>query len=426
MGLKSSPGKTQKKSNPKHVRWQAACNVNGVMSHIRSSLWSGIRRISIWALLVLLAAGLPWCASAGVSATLSWNASPDTNVTGYTICYGTSSHQYTNTISVGNVTNVVIPGLQGNTTYFFAAKAHDAAGNQSDFSNEAAFAGLTAAPDTSLRLKALPDDGAADPLLFSLDANAPAGATINPTNGIVSWTPGRSYASTTNSINVLVTDTVNPALSISETLVITISDYLEFRLGATALAAGQSNRLPLAVASSSSLTNMQITLNWPGGKLLNPTLTFLPPVISGSLQNQNNQLVIQLQTDPNQPLTGTNQVAQLDFQAAAGQTSTIFSLPVVAGSGNTSGGTAYANVLAQPGEVVVVGADPLLRPQADAGHGRALSLYANPGTYQLLYTTSLAAPVTWTPLMTYQQTNVAQTVSLDSSEPVIFYRLQQL
>jgi hypothetical protein len=35
-------------------------------------------------------------------------------------------------------------------------------------------------------------------------------------------------------------------------------------------------------------------------------------------------------------------------------------------------------------------------------------------------------PVTWTPLTTYEQTTVAQTVSLDSSEPVIFYRLQQL
>ena len=29
-------------------------------------------------------------------------------------------------------------------------------------------------------------------------------------------------------------------------------------------------------------------------------------------------------------------------------------------------------------------------------------------------------------MMTYQQTNVTQTVSLDSAEPVVFYRLRQL
>ena len=420
------PAKFKKNSAKNPVRWQAACNGNDVMSQIRPSLRSGIRRISNWCLLGLLVVGLPWSAGASVSATLSWNASPDANVTGYTIYYGTASRQYTNTLSVGNMTNVVIPGLQARTTYFFAAKAHDAAGNQSDFSNEAAFAGLTATPDAGLRVKAMPDNATGDPLLFSFDGAAPAGATINPTNGIVSWTPGRAYASTTNSINILATDTVNPALSISETVVISVSDYLEFRVGATAVAAGQANSLPLAVASSSSLTNVQITLDWPGGKLLNPTLTFLPPVVSGSLQNQNNQLVLQLQTAPNQPLTGTNQVAQVNFQAAPGQASTIFSLPVAAAAGDTADGATYANVLAQPGEVVVVGADPLLRPLAEASHGRTLSLYANPGTYQLLYTTSLAAPVTWTPLMTYQQTNVAQTVSLDASEPVIFYRLQQL
>ena len=83
-------------------------------------------------------------------------------------------------------------------------------------------------------------------------------------------------------------------------------------------------------------------------------------------------------------------------------------------------------MLALSGEVVLVGADPLLRPQADASHGRVLSLFAPVGTYELQYATSLVPPAVWTPLMTYQQTNVVQTVSLDSAQPVIFYRLRQL
>ncbi len=375
----------------------------------------------------LLATGLPLSGAASVSANLTWIASPDPAVTGYNVYYGSASHQYTNVVSVGNSTNVVISGLLENTPYFFAAKAYDSAGNQSDFSNEAALAGFAATPDGSLRLNTLPQNFTGDPLTFSLDASAPPGATINPTNGIVSWTPGRAYASTTNYLNVIVTDTVNPALSISETLVITVGDYLEFRLGAAAVPTGQANSLPLTVASSSSVTNLQITLAWPGTSLMNPTLTFAPPIVSGSLQNQNNQIVIQLQTAADQPLTGTNQVAQVNFQSAPGQPSTIFSIPATAATGNTADGSAYANVVVEAGEVAVVGASPLLRPQANAGQGRSLTLFANPGAnYQLQSTTSLIPPVTWTPLMNYQPTNASQTVSLDSTEPVIFYRLQQL
>ncbi len=373
----------------------------------------------------LLAAGLPLSATAEVSASLTWNASPDANVTGYNIYFGSASHQYTNTVSVGNVTNTLVSGLLENTPYFFAAKSVNDDGVESDFSNEAAFAGFNTSPDNGLRLKTIPNNLTGNPLLFSLDDSAPAGATINPTNGTIYWTPGRDYASTTNYFNVLVTDTVNPALSINETLLIMVGDYLEFHLGATAVPTGQPASLPLTIASSSSLTSMQVTLDWPANGLFNPTLTFAPPIISGSLQIQGGQVSIQLQTAADQPLTGTNQVAQVNFEVSVGLPSTIFSIPVSAATGTTADGSTYANVEAKAGEVVVVGNNPLLRPQADTSQGRTLTLFANPGNYELQYATSLTPPVAWTPLMDYQQTNVAQTVSLDSDNPVIFYRLQQ-
>jgi hypothetical protein len=118
-------------------------------------------------------------------------------------------------------------------------------------------------------------------------------------------------------------------------------------------------------------------------------------------------------------------VAQVNFQSAPGQASTILSIPATAATGTTADGVNYANVVTQAGEVVVVGTEPLLRAKTDASNGRTLSLFAPIGNYQLQYATSLAAPVQWTTLMTCAQTNVAQTVSLDSAEPMIFYRLQQ-
>lgn len=373
----------------------------------------------------LLAAALPLSAAA-VNVNLFWTASPDDTVTGYNIYYGGDSHQYTNSFCVGNVTNAVIPELLENTTYFFSAKAHNSNGDESEYSNEAAFAGFTASPDTTLRLNTLPINFTGNPLLFSLDASAPDGATINPTNGIVFWRPGRAYASTTNYINVIITDTVNPALSLSETLLVVVGDYLEFQVGTVAVSAAQAGSLPLTVASSSSVTNLQITLDWPETSLPNPTLTFVAPIISGSLETQAGQLIIQLQTAEDQPLTGSNLVAQVNFESVSGQPTTAFKISAATATGNTADGATYANVTVQAGEVVVVGDNPLLRPQSDVGQGRALTLFANPGNYELQYTTSLAAPVTWTPLMDYQQNSVAQTVSLDSDEPVIFYRLQQL
>ena len=215
------------------LRWQHC------VSDIRLSdicLWCRRqRRILSLFLLGLLAGGLPSSTVASVTAQSSWVASSDPNVAGYNIYYGSASHQYTNMVVVGNVTNAIIPALAENTTYFFAAKAQDSQGNQSAFSNEAAFAGVNGTPNGSLRLKALLGTTNADPLIYSLDASAPPGATVNSTNGLVSWTPGLAYASTTNYINVIITDTANPALNTSETFVIVIGDYLSCQLGATAV-----------------------------------------------------------------------------------------------------------------------------------------------------------------------------------------------
>ena len=369
---------------------------------------------------------MPVSAAANLSVELSWKPSANSAVTGYNIYYGGASRQYTNSVSAGNVTNVVISGLAANTPYFFAATSHDGNGNESAFSNEGIFAVFAATPGRGLRLATLPMNFTGDPLLFSLSASAPAGATINPTNGFVGWTPSQAFAATTNYFKVMAADPVNPALNISETLVIIVGDYLEFQLGAVALPAGQSNRLPIIVETSSDVTHVQMTLAWPGTNLINPTLNFLPPIIAGSVENQSNQLVIQLQTAAEQPLTGANQVAQLNFQAVPGQPSNIFSIAATAANANTADGSSHASVPVQPGEVVVVGSNPLLRPQANPSNGRTLALYANPANYQLQYTTSLTPPINWTPLPVLQQTNITQTISLDSVNQAVFYRLQQL
>jgi hypothetical protein len=106
----------------------------------RVGICARIRRVVF---LLWLSSGLsvflPFFVSAQVSIDLSWQPSPDTNIMGYNIYYGTSSRTYTNEISVGNATSTTISGLAGGITYYFAATAYDSAGDESDYSNEISY-----------------------------------------------------------------------------------------------------------------------------------------------------------------------------------------------------------------------------------------------------------------------------------------------
>ncbi|HXT41180.1 MAG TPA: lamin tail domain-containing protein [Candidatus Angelobacter sp.] len=67
-------------------------------------------------------------------------------------------------------------------------------------------------------------DVPANALTFSLDPGAPAGASINPTNGTFSWTPTEAQGPGTNSITVRVTDNGSPALSDAQTFAVVVNE----------------------------------------------------------------------------------------------------------------------------------------------------------------------------------------------------------
>ncbi len=62
----------------------------------------------------------------------------------------------------------------------------------------------------------------ANSLTFTLDPGAPAGATINATNGVFSWTPPNGFSPATNAVTIRVTDDGSPPLSDAKTFTIAV------------------------------------------------------------------------------------------------------------------------------------------------------------------------------------------------------------
>ena len=70
------------------------------------------------------------------SVALAWTPSPSTNTTGCQLYYGSVSGVYTNSIYLGDVTNVTASGLSYGATYYFAVTVLGVGGYESVLSGE--------------------------------------------------------------------------------------------------------------------------------------------------------------------------------------------------------------------------------------------------------------------------------------------------
>jgi hypothetical protein len=92
--------------------------------------------------------------------------------------------------------------------------------------------------------------------------------------------------------------------------------------------------------------------------------------------------------------------------------------------GTQVGGSVVGNIASGAGQVVVVGAVPLLTPMLGSNSTRFLILYDNPGTnYQLLVNTSLTG-TNWQSAGSGMVTNLIEYFPVDPAAPYLFYRAQ--
>jgi sulfur relay (sulfurtransferase) complex TusBCD TusD component (DsrE family) len=95
--------------------------------------------------------GLTFVADSGTfslpfSGTLAWDPRPDSAIAGYLVYEGVGSGAYTNVIDVGNATSATVSNLVNGVTYFFAVRAYDTNGQESDFSDEISYTATNGPP----------------------------------------------------------------------------------------------------------------------------------------------------------------------------------------------------------------------------------------------------------------------------------------
>jgi hypothetical protein len=112
--------------------------------------------------------------------TLAWDANTESDLAGYKLHYGTASNSYSVHIDVNNVTTYTVAGLTAGQTYYFAATAYDASGNESGYSNSVSYA--VPAPNGAPSTPATPTGASSAPvntaITFSASATDPNGDSL--------------------------------------------------------------------------------------------------------------------------------------------------------------------------------------------------------------------------------------------------------
>jgi hypothetical protein len=171
-----------------------------------------------------------------LSVTLAWDPSPDA-VSGYKVYYGISGGSQLGSADVGNATNALVDNLVEGQTYVFYATAYDASSVESETSNQVLYStgstsGGSQPANRPPTIAAIPtqqaDEGkllqftvsASDPdagqaLSYAL-SDAPAGAVIDATSGVFSWTPTAAQAPSTNNVTIVVSDNAPTPLTATQ------------------------------------------------------------------------------------------------------------------------------------------------------------------------------------------------------------------
>lgn len=162
--------------------------------------WKFVAAATVFCLMAL--------AASAFALQLAWNPSPESDVTGYELSYGTTAGSHASTIAVGNTPTATVTGLQPGTRYFFVVRAVNSAGLKSAASLELSHATAQATPvntppvaagsfagtkeDTSVPLTLSATDPDGDTLVYQI-VTPPVHGTLSGTSPNLTYTPKADF-----------------------------------------------------------------------------------------------------------------------------------------------------------------------------------------------------------------------------------------
>jgi hypothetical protein len=353
---------------------------------------------------------------------------------GTTTNYGylTQSTSLSDSLGSAQAVNLTVSGLQQLTIYHYRVVAVNSAGT--NYGDDLTFATpslplpvITPVPAQSAVVgQALTvtnfAEGSTPPVTFSLGASDPAGTVIT-TNGIFSWSPACEQGSSTNLITIWATDSSIPPLSNSMTFVITVGECVQVGLGSTVMQVGQTSSVPVTLQSSVGITNLNWIFVAPSNRFANFTFVFTNSSIGISTVQvlDSARAGFTLSTKANQTLQSPSQLGNIFFSALPGASGFVPVVPADILAYKTDG-TLAGNTGGQPGRVVVIGAEPLLKAWKGSNSISMLTLYGNPGTnYEFLVGTNLSSNI-WLPAGSVLMTNLQQDFIINLTAPQMYFR----
>lgn len=267
-------------------------------------------------------------------------------------------------------------------------------------------------------------------LAFGLLPPVPAGATINPTNGVFTWRPTETQGPSTNTITVQVADNGVPSLTATQQFRVVVRDSLsDFRLtlGRTNLMAGEPGSVPITLRSSLNLTNLTLLVRAPVESLSQLNMRSLASEVTALSLSTKEAGVSELAFTLNPEAAGASirDIASLDFVAVPSAHSTIAILDALSLQAQRGDGLKVTNGAATAGRVIIVSREPVLEnvlfPE------RQLLLYGRPGaSYTLQYRTNTVGEGPWTE---WRRFNLNDRVATFSEPPApnlgSFWRAQE-
>jgi hypothetical protein len=237
-------------------------------------------------------------------------------------------------------------------------------------------------------------------------------------------------------ITVTVTDNGVPPLSASQSFSVIVLDSLSdltLTVGSTNLLNGESNTVPLVLAASLQLTNVNLQLTAPRTLLTNLALRGVSAEVNGISFNPlgSNAYTVSFVLNPALQTASLRSLATLDFVTVSNYHSTIATVDARDLTAEDTTGHLITNGGTIGGKIIIVGREPVLGIRNGTasqpslmdlkGVSPQLTLYGRPGaTYALLMNTNLLINE-WTQLEEFVQSSRAVTVTLSNNLPLAFY-----